>query len=124
MQLWQIVLIVAGAVAAGTAVGAWLYQPQLRFAMRVARALATDRRLPRPLRRMIAFGLAIKAVPGPDLGIDEVLLAAAGLWILVRHRATFRAIVAESKTVRQREQRPATAADSHAGTTSRSVGPR
>jgi len=42
--------------------------------LRIARALATDKRLPRGVRWLFAVALAIKAIPLPDLGIDEVLL--------------------------------------------------
>jgi hypothetical protein len=60
---------------------------KIRETMRLLKALATDRRLPRPIRWLIGASLAIKAVPFPDFGIDEVgLLLAFGLLATVYRR--------------------------------------
>ena len=71
--------------------------PRIRYVLRVTRALATDRRLPGPLRWLIGVGVAIKGVPGPDLGIDEVVLAVAAGWLFLRHRDVLRAVLAEAR---------------------------
>jgi hypothetical protein len=52
--------------------------------MKVTKAVATDRRLPRPLRWAIAIALAVKVVPFPDFGVDEIV-----------YRPRLRAIFAE-----------------------------
>ena len=92
MPWWAWVLV---AVAAGTVVSALVLRRQLLFAMRVAKALATDQRVPRPLRWAIGVALAMKVVPFPDFGIDEIILAVVGALLLTVYRPTFRAIVAE-----------------------------
>ena len=48
------------------------FRGQLRYIVKAARALATDERVPRPLRWALRFVLAIKVLPFPDLGIDEI----------------------------------------------------
>jgi hypothetical protein len=72
----------------------------LRFAIRVAKALATDERLPKPLRWAVRVSVAIKAVPGPDLGIDEILLAIVAIFLLTVYRPVFRQILAEAAAPR------------------------
>lgn len=95
---WPIALgALAGVLLAAGLLWRWL-GPRGRYLLRVTRAMATDPRLPRPLRWMIGAGLVIKAVPGPDLGIDEILLTAAALWLLLRHRRVLRAILTEAHT--------------------------
>jgi hypothetical protein len=68
---------------------------RVRDAFRLLKALATDERLPRPIRWLIGVSLAIKAVPLPDFGIDEIgLLVAFGLLTTV-YRKRFAEIRAE-----------------------------
>jgi hypothetical protein len=50
-------------------------------------------RLPRSLRWLIGAGVAIKARPAPDLGIDEAMLASATTWLVVPHRDVLQAIL-------------------------------
>ena len=50
----------------------------------------------KPLRWALRVALAIKAVPVPDLDIDEVLLLVVAVLLLTVYRATLRAILAES----------------------------
>jgi hypothetical protein len=45
----------------------------------------------------VTISLAIKAVPFPDFGIDEVILAVVALLLATVYRPTFRAILAESR---------------------------
>src|SRR6516165_9535007 len=53
---------------------------RIKAAFRLLKALVTDERVPTPVRWLIGVSLAIKAVPLPDFGIDEVgLLLAFGL---------------------------------------------
>ncbi|HKR99644.1 MAG TPA: hypothetical protein VJU79_09030 [Candidatus Dormibacteraeota bacterium] len=103
---WQVALIAAGAITAIVLVAGLRWRSELRMVIRIARALATDRRLPRPMRWMFAIALAIKTVPLPDLGVDEVLLVIAGLWLVIGHRRTFRAIVSESRAAGTAAQNP------------------
>lgn len=74
-----------------------IFRRQLRFASRVAKALATDERVPRPMRWAIGIALAMKVVPIPDFGVDEVILVIIAVLLLTVYRPTFRAIVAESR---------------------------
>lgn len=63
---------------------------RIRTAYRLARALATDQRLPRPVRALIWIGLL--PLPGP---LDEFALALAGV-LLICYRRRVRQIVADS----------------------------
>lgn len=85
----------AGAAAVGLVV-AVLARRRIRFYIRVARALARDRRLPRWLRWLIGIGLAAKALP-VDFGVDEVALGLAAAVLATRYRAVVRAVVAEQR---------------------------
>jgi hypothetical protein len=78
-------------------VGAYALRNRLRYVTKVAKALATDERLPRPLRWGLRVALAIKVVPLPDLGIDEVILVVIGVLLLTVYRPTLRAILHESR---------------------------
>lgn len=83
------VLIGAMVVLAG--IGA-LFRRRVRYWLRLARAAATDPRLPRSVRWLFRVGIAIKLVPGPDLGIDEVALALGAILLATRYRATWATI--------------------------------
>ena len=72
------------------------FRRQIGFGIRVAKRVATDERVPKPLRWALRVALAIKAVPIPDLGIDEVLLLVVAVLLLTVYRPTLRAILAES----------------------------
>lgn len=99
MPWWSWLLITVGLIgAAALTVG----REQLRYALRVTRALATDERLPRPLRLGLKAALVIKAVPVPDFGIDELVLLLIGVLLVTVYRPTLRAILAESRTGRPR----------------------
>ena len=67
-----------------------------RRAIRVAKALCSDARVPRVLRWMLRVALAIKLVPLPDFGIDEVLLVIVGAVLMIWYRPLVRYIVAET----------------------------
>jgi hypothetical protein len=96
MPWWVWILVAVGVVAL---VSGFAFRTQLRFAMRLAKAVATDQRLPRPLRWAIGIGLAVKLVPVPDFGIDEIILAFCGVLLLGFYRPTLRAILAETRAV-------------------------
>jgi len=70
---------------------------RIGYLLRVTKALATDQRLPRPLRWGLRVALAIKTVPVPDLGIDEVILLVIGVLLVTVYRPTLREIMAESR---------------------------
>lgn len=89
-------------VAAGSAVvvvggvALWLLRHRLGRLLRIAKALACDDRLPRPLRWALRAGLAIKALPIPDFGIDEVLLGVVVVLLATVYRPVVRDIVKET----------------------------
>lgn len=89
-------LIGLGVSGAAGAV-AFAFRHQFRYFMKVTKALATDKRLPRPLRWALTVALAIKVVPVPDFGLDEVILVVVVVLLLTVYRPTFRAILAESR---------------------------
>ena len=99
MPWWGWLLVAAG-VAGLLAIA---LRPQLRYLIKVAKALSTDERLPRPLRWGLKVALAIKVVPFPDLGIDEILLVVIGILLVTVYRPTLRAILDENR----QEQAPA-----------------
>lgn len=68
---------------------------RIRFAVRMAKAAATDKRLPKPVRLLFAISLAIKAVPFPDFGVDEIGLGVGILLLATVYRGTWRTIMAE-----------------------------
>ena len=93
---WAWCLIAVGGVAL---VCGWGFRSQLRFTVKLTKALATDERLPRPLRWAVGIALAVKVIPVPDFGIDEVILALVAALLLTVYRHTFHEIVAETRGV-------------------------
>ena len=79
--------------------------------MKLTKALATDERLPRPMRWAIGVALAIKVVPIPDFGVDEVILIVVGALLLTVYRPIFRSVLreireAEAQSVDESPGRP------------------
>ena len=74
---------------------------KIKRTFRLLKALATDPRIPRPVRWLIGVSLAIKTVPFPDFGIDEIGLLIAFVLLSTIYRQTFNEIRAE---IRQREE--------------------
>jgi len=74
---------------------------KIKRTFRLLKALATDPRIPRPVRWLICVSLAIKAVPFPDFGIDEVGLLIAFVLLSTIYRQTFNEIRTE---IRQQEE--------------------
>lgn len=79
------------------ALAALAFRKQLVYLVKVAKACATDERLPRPLRWALTLALAIKVVPLPDFGVDEIILLVVGVLLATVYRPTFLAILAESR---------------------------
>ena len=102
MPWWGWLLVAAGVTFAA----AFTFRNQLRYLVRVAKACATDERLPRPLRATLAVALAIKVVPIPDFGVDEILLLAIGVLLVTVYRPTFKAILEETRVSSQDPSRP------------------
>jgi len=65
--------------------------------IRVAKALAFDPRFPRPLRWAVRVALAIKCVPFPDFGVDEVILIVVGTILWFFYRPDLLAVIGESR---------------------------
>jgi hypothetical protein len=59
----------------------------------------SDQRVPRPLRWLIGVSLVIKIVPFPDFGVDEVVLIAVGLVLVIFYRPALRTILEETRSV-------------------------
>ena len=93
MPWWGWVVVAAGAALAV----AMVFRRQLLYLVKVAKMCATDERLPGPLRWTLGVALAIKVVPVPDFGIDEILLIVIGVLLVTIYRPTFKAILAESR---------------------------
>lgn len=74
-----------------------IFRKRVARAIRIAKALATDQRLPRHVRWLFRLALLVKCSP-VDFGIDEALLAIGVLLLVTRHRDTWRAIRAESRS--------------------------
>src|SRR5487761_1656209 len=96
MPWWGWVLVGLGLVSVLAAI-AITFRSQLMFAVRFAKTLTTDKRVPRPLRWLIGVSLAIKVVPFPDFGVDEVVLVVVGLVLVIFYRPTLRAILEETR---------------------------
>ena len=68
---------------------------KIKRTFRLLKALATDERIPRPVRWLIGVSLAIKAVPFPDFGIDEIGLLIAFVLLSTVYRQQYKEIRAE-----------------------------
>ena len=96
MLWWGWVLVGLGLVSVLAAI-AITFRSHLMFAVRFAKTLTTDKRVPRPLRGLIGVSLAVKVVPFPDLGVDEVVLVVVGLVLIIFYRPALRAILEETR---------------------------
>ena len=65
----------------------------MRVYLRVAKRLATEPHLPKPLRALLVF--ALLPIPGP---IDELALFIAAVTIAVFYRPRFRALLEEERS--------------------------
>jgi hypothetical protein len=91
-----LLLLLAG-VSALAAVGLIPLRGRLRRPIAVVKALNSDPRLPKPLRYALRVGLIVKLWPGPDFGIDELLLGGCALVLVLFYRPTLRTIIQETK---------------------------
>lgn len=87
---WPYLLVTATVLA----VAGFVARDHVRYWLRIARALATDKRIPAPLRWAIRVGLAVKCLP-VDFGADELILGTCGLVLATVYRSTCREIIAE-----------------------------
>jgi hypothetical protein len=92
MSWWGWVLVGLGLVSV-LAVIAITFHSQLMFAVSFAKTLTTDQRVPRPLHWLIGVSLAIKVVPFPDFGVDEIVLVIVGLVLVIFYRPALTAIL-------------------------------
>jgi hypothetical protein len=98
MPWWGWLLVGLGLASVLIAI-AITFRSQLRFAVKFARIIMSDQRIPRPLRWLIGISLAIKVVPFPDFGVDEVVLIVVGLVLVIFYRPALRAILDEMRSV-------------------------
>lgn len=96
MPWWGWIAVVVGVLG----LVAFAFRNQLRYLVKVAKAVATDKRLPRPLRWAVGLALAMKVVPVPDFGVDEVILLVAGVLLVTVYRPILQAILDESRSQR------------------------
>ncbi len=83
-----------GAAILLVGVAALIFRRRVARALKLAKAAATDPRLPRHVRWLFRVALLAKALP-VDFGIDEAALALGVALLLLRHRETWREICAE-----------------------------
>lgn len=90
-HIWLLaaLVLVVGVVAV-------VFRGRVKRLMLLAKAAATDPRLPRPVRWLFAIGLAAKLLP-VDFGIDEVALGLGILLLSTKYRATWKEIREEIK---------------------------
>ena len=98
MPWWGWVLVGLGLASVLAAI-AITFRAQLMFAVKFAKTLMVDQRVPRPLRWLIGVSLAIKVVPLPDFGVDEVVLVVVGLLLVIFYRPALLAILEETRAV-------------------------
>jgi hypothetical protein len=92
-HIWYVVAIVA--LAAATAL---VLRKHVMHAMRLAKAAATDKRLPRSVRWLFRIGLAAKLFPGPDFGIDELAFGIGIVLLSTKYRSTWNEIRTDVRT--------------------------
>ena len=67
------------------------FRGRVKRLLRLAKAAASDPRLPKPVRWLFVVGLAAKAMP-VDFGIDELALGLGVVLLSTKYRATWREI--------------------------------
>ncbi|MHB8190461.1 MAG: hypothetical protein ACYDHP_08615 [Ferrimicrobium sp.] len=85
-HIWLAVIVLAALVAL-----VLVFRGRVKRLMRLAKAAATDPRLPRSVRWLFVVGLAAKAMP-VDFGIDEVALGLGVLLLSTKYRHIWREI--------------------------------
>lgn len=97
-HLWYVL-----AILAILALLALILRKHVIYAMRLAKAAATDKRLPRPVRWLFGAALAVKVLP-VDFGIDEALLLVGIALLSTKYRSTWREIRTELRTAQLERQ--------------------
>lgn len=92
LTYWPVMVALSGAGL----VLALVFRRHTARLLRLARALATDRRLPRPVRWLFVAALAIKMSP-VDFGIDEVLMVIGAVLLVGPYRRVFAEIRRETR---------------------------
>jgi len=87
---WPLLWLLAGVLV----VAAFNARHWLKRMMRLAKAAATDKRLPPSVRWLFKIGLLAKLMP-IDFGIDEVCLGLGVLLLATLHRETWAQIRSE-----------------------------
>jgi hypothetical protein len=89
-NIWWLVAAVVALFAL-----ALIIRKRVKRMMKLAKAAATDKRLPRPVRWLFRIGIAAKVFPGPDFGIDEVCLGLGVILLYTKYRQTWALIRSE-----------------------------
>jgi hypothetical protein len=99
-----VVVVVVGILRPWFALASWILRRWFARAkswakrmMRYAKAAATDKRLPRPVRWLFVAGLAVKCLP-VDFGLDELLLGTGIVLLATRYRKVWAEIRADLAT--------------------------
>jgi hypothetical protein len=87
----------------------------MKRTIRLLRTLATDDRIPRPVRWLIGISLAVKAVPLPDFGIDEIGLLIAFVLLSTIYRNRFAEIREEIRDQERNRETPESSRNSIGG---------
>jgi hypothetical protein len=85
---WLVALVVLSTILT------LVFRKRLKRLTRLAKACATDKRLPRSVRWLFIAGLAAKALP-VDFGIDEFCLGLGIILLVTLHRETWAQIRSE-----------------------------
>jgi hypothetical protein len=91
-------LLVAFGIAA--LITGWAFRTQLRFAMKHAKGARDRQSTLQTVGSTMGHGVAVKVVPFPDFGVDEILLALSATLLLTVYRPTFLAILAETRAAK------------------------
>ena len=89
-------------IAGATGVLALVFRRRVARLVRLAKAAATDPRLPAPVRWLFRIGIAAKLWPGPDLGIDELALGLGIVLLGTKYRKEWDLIRADLDSTNQK----------------------
>ncbi len=93
---WHHIWWIVGLIVLLT-IPAFVFKAKMKQLLRICKALARDPRLPRPVRWLFGLALAIKVLPIPDFGIDEVALILGAILLFGPYRHVWRAIKEETR---------------------------
>ncbi len=89
--MFTIIAIVAILFVLG-AVGTFTFRKRIKYVFLLAKAAATDPRLPKSVRWLFKIGLAVKLLPIPDFGVDELCLGLGVILLATRYRSEWKLI--------------------------------